>query len=102
MNASLTCDAPASIEQYLLDLLRSLLGVDTLMSDDNLLDAGMNSLLVALVCSQIQADLGAQIAAVSVYQNPSVRSLTSTLDELLRATAQSTDKAGEPLTGWSL
>lgn len=69
-----------SLQKKIADVWSTLLGFSPLGITDNFFDNGGNSLLALQSISKIKADTGLRIPVVSIYQYPTVRELSASLE----------------------
>ncbi len=72
--------ASAGLEQRISEIWQRILGRDQIGMHDNFFDLGGNSLLGLQLVSELSQELGTQIAPVTLFEFPTVRSLTRHLN----------------------
>lgn len=83
-------DPPQSeIEQWLADLLTSLLGVKRISRDDNFFRLGGHSLLGAQLIAKIQQRFGVELSLRNLFDHPSVKGIAAEIENLIRTQVES-------------
>jgi len=75
----------SAIEQWLAELLKTLLGVPRIGRYDNFFRMGGHSLLGAQLIAEIEQRFGVELSLRSLFDHPTVQGIASEIDRLIRA-----------------
>lgn len=75
-------------ERSLAEIWRSVLSLDRVGIEDRYLDLGGDSLMAAVIFSQIEANLGVRLPMVTLDSAPTIAELAPRIDALLAATTR--------------
>lgn len=87
--------AGGTLEQRVLDVWQRILGREQIGVHDNFFDLGGNSLLGLQLVSELSQELGIQIGPVTLFEFPTVRSLTRHLEPEPEAEPQEAEEFAE-------
>jgi acyl transferase domain-containing protein/acyl carrier protein len=87
--------AGAGLEQRISEIWQRILGRDGIGVNDNFFDLGGNSLLGLQLVSELSQELGTQIAPVTLFEFPTVRSLTRHLNSEVEDQPQASQEIAE-------
>jgi acyl carrier protein len=83
-------DPPQSeIEQWLAELLTSLLGVNQISRNDNFFRLGGHSLLGAQLIAKIQRRFGVELSLRNLFDHPCVQGIAAEIEDLIRTHIES-------------
>jgi amino acid adenylation domain-containing protein len=83
--ASSSATADASIEQQVMEIIASVLGVETVGLDENFFTLGGHSLLGAQVIIQVEAVFGVKMSLRTLFNAPTVRELALEIEKSILA-----------------